>query len=303
MNTKTKTRHSTVSSTVPGLAARFFPTPHLFKVRRQGLESVTFVSSLSNRVAYLGPVRLTARRVAPPVLGLTGWRNLRGLADCRSHRLIIPRSSSRSTRFTGFTPLPAEPCQQAAEQYTRHSRPTLHLKASRLSGTGPSFLSRFVLFIRLGSIALYPSPGCPAFRRAVITDLAAADQLTRCDYRGCTRPPSGTGGNPPECVPDASPGLRLTTPCPATHLCATVYSGSPPRYRNPPQPSARRCSRGFEPPVPRRTDTSSSQPPFCGGHYKGHVPGHFLQDWPFVPGGDFRLLPRYCCGLISITIR
>lgn len=205
---KTKTRHSTVSSTIPGLAARFFPTPHLFKVRRQGLESVTFFSSLSNRDAYLGPIRLTARRVSPRLFSvLTGWRNLRGLVGCRSHRTIVLRSYARSTRFTSFTPLPAEPCQQAAEQLIRHLRSTLYPKASLLSGTGPSFLSRFVLFIRLGSIALYPSPGCPAVKRAVITDLAAADQLTRCNYQGSARPPSGIGGNPPTCVPDASPGL------------------------------------------------------------------------------------------------
>jgi len=84
---------------------------------------------------------------------------------------------------------------------------------------------------RPGSTALFPSPGCSVlcslWERTVITGDTANPRLTRCSYQDSTGPPSGADGNPPTCVPDASTGLRLATPCPDAHLCTPVYTGSP----------------------------------------------------------------------------
>jgi hypothetical protein len=187
---------------------------------------------------YLGPFRLTARQVGVTrqFSVLTGRRNLCGLDNS-----LVPYGCSQQIYLQyllpGF-PVPADPCQYSVGQSCLVLTVMLYRKAYLLSGIGPSFLSRLVIVFpaRLNRTIPLARVFC-LLQQTAFVGLTAAVQLIRCDYQGCTNPPSGVKGNPLTCVPEALIGLRLTTPCLATHLCMSIYSSSPPQYRNPPQPS------------------------------------------------------------------
>lgn len=94
-------------------------------------------------------------------------------------------------------------------KHERHLRPLLATEPVSNAYGDRTVVSEPVrqCLIRLGSTALYPSPGCPTILpspsppfgggselvlRAVIIGQAAAVRLTRCSYQGCSGPPTGT---------------------------------------------------------------------------------------------------------------
>jgi len=164
---------------------------------------------------------------------------------------------SPSNHHPSLWPVPSSPLRATRQ----NSRPQHQVMTRRIL---QDTLTTEPVFLR-GRFRRFWAGSFPARLNATMP-LARVPALPSDGNHRVALPPTGLSGSTAGTVsarrsaPGVSPGcafptaltdFRMTTPCPAAHLCTTVYTGGPPRHRSPPQPSGRQ-STGRLPPVSRR---------------------------------------------------